>query len=96
VLRAGLRKRLGALWADGLRRVGEELFRRDDAFARQHGWETTVLRGGPGRRYRDPRFDDLCACTRCNGRGEIDREPCVPCAGTGRVRRTAAREGRLP
>jgi hypothetical protein len=96
VLRARLRKRVAALWADKLRRVGEELFRQDDAFARQHGWEITVLRGRPGRLYRDPRFDDLRACTRCNGRGEIDRKPCGPCAGTGRVRQAAAQEGRLP
>lgn len=96
MLRARLRKRLGALWADGLRRVGEELFREDDGFARQHGWEITVLRSGLGRCYRDPRFEGLCACTQCHGTGEIGREPCATCVGTGRVTRSATWEGRLP
>jgi hypothetical protein len=93
---AVLRKRLAALGANWLRRAGEALFRKDDALARQRGWQVTVLGRGLARCYHDPRFDVLSACPRCEGSGETGVEPCALCGGSGRVTRIAIREGRLP
>lgn len=93
---AVLQKRLTVLGANWIRRVGEALFREDDALARQQGWQVTVVSGGLGRRYRDPRFDALHACRRCDGSGETGSEPCALCGGSGRVTQIATWEGRLP
>ena len=45
-------------------RLTERLFAEPDARARRHGWQVTPTQGGFGRRYRDPRFDRLCAPAR--------------------------------
>jgi hypothetical protein len=67
-------------------RLGAQVFAADDAAARRLGWQVTAVRGGLGRRYRDPRFDGLVACSRCGGRGGRSRgAPCAACAGTGRI-----------
>jgi len=50
-------------------RVGDALFARADARARDCGWEVTRSRSGLHRTYRDPRFDLLHRCPRCNGAG---------------------------
>lgn len=33
------------------------LFAGPDKRAQAHGWQVSVIHGGLGRRYRDPRFD---------------------------------------
>jgi hypothetical protein len=71
-----------------IRRFGDWLFRADDARARQHGWQITVHPGGLARTYRDPGFDRFSRCPACDGTGTCpagEREPCTPCAGTGRI-----------
>jgi len=69
-----------------IRRFGDWLYRADDAFARQHGWQITVLRGGLVRVYRDPRFDRFRRCPACGGIGTSPGgESCAQCAGTGRI-----------
>ncbi len=68
-------------------KAGNRLFARDDQTARSHGWQVTARCGGLGRRYRDPRFDTLCACRECEGGGYVGGEPCAVCQGTGRVTR---------
>jgi hypothetical protein len=66
--------------------LGERVFAADDAAARRRGWQVTAIRSGLGRRYRDPRFDSLAACSRCGGRGRRSPgTPCAACAGTGRI-----------
>ena len=76
--------------------VGDRLFRRDDQWAIEHNWQITKRHGGLSRSYRDPRFDTLCACSRCTGSGGYPDEPCTACGGTGRVRLTASYpEGQL-
>lgn len=76
--------------------VGGWWFRADDRAAIQYGWQITTHHGGLSRSYRDPRFDTLHACLRCNGSGWRDEEPCAPCSGTGRVSRTVSSpEGQL-
>jgi hypothetical protein len=74
------------LAATPLRLIADRLFRNDDAQARRRGWQVTVLHGGSGRAYRDPRFDLLQACPAClgTGTGQQDQD-CDPCSGTGRV-----------
>jgi hypothetical protein len=67
--------------------VGGWVFQADDRTAIQNGWQITTHHRGLGRSYRDPRFDTLHACSRCNGSGERDDEPCAPCSGTGRISR---------
>jgi hypothetical protein len=44
--------------------LGKYLFAGPDARARDHGWQVSVIQGGLGRRYRDPRFDRFCAPAR--------------------------------
>jgi hypothetical protein len=68
-----------------LRRWGDRRFAMNDTEAYWWGWQITKTRGGLGRRYRDPRFDALAACTRCTGAGVRADAPCGPCLGTGRV-----------
>jgi len=64
----------------------QRLFAATDATARQHGWQIISLSGGLGRRYRDPRFDNLASCLQCRGSGaRVSGSPCQTCAGTGRV-----------
>jgi hypothetical protein len=45
-------------------RLGQHLFAGSDQRAGAHGWQVSVIHGGLGRRYRDPRFDRLCALAR--------------------------------
>ena len=67
-------------------RVGDALFARADARARDCGWEVTRSRSGLHRTYRDPRFDLLHRCPRCNGAGSTLRGvDCGRCYGTGRI-----------
>jgi hypothetical protein len=69
-----------------LRHGGDRAFAVTDAIARQHGWQIVATHAGLGRRYRDPRFDSLAACSRCGGRGSRSPgAPCAACAGTGRI-----------
>lgn len=76
--------------------VGGWVFRADDRAAIQYGWQITTHHGALSRSYRDPRFDTLHACPRCNGSGGRDDAPCVPCDGTGRVSRAVSYpEGQL-
>jgi hypothetical protein len=65
--------------------AGDRLFRTDDRTAIKNNWQITKRHGGLSRSYRDPRFDMLRACMRCDGSGGTRREPCGPCGGTGRV-----------
>jgi len=67
----------------------DRLFELNDAEAYWRGWQIIKARGGLGRRYRDPRFDTLAACSRCGGAGSRTGQPCSPCLGTGRARTEA-------
>jgi hypothetical protein len=67
----------------------DRLFEMNDAEAYWRGWQIIKVRGGLGRRYRDPRFDTLAACSRCGGAGSRTGQPCSPCLGTGRARTEA-------
>lgn len=76
------RQRLAA-W---IRALGERLFRDDDARAIRHGWQIETRRGGLGRVYRDPRFDQLARCPDCGGTGTGESGgPCRRCSATGRI-----------
>ena len=66
-------------------RVGRRLFSTSDRNAAQYGWDITVIQAGLGRSYRDPRFNDLHSCFRCDGSGETSNQSCFICGGTGRV-----------
>jgi DnaJ-class molecular chaperone len=67
-------------------RLGDGLFARSDARARDCGWEVGRSRSGLHRSYRDPRFDLLHRCVRCNGSGRNPQgSDCARCYGTGRV-----------
>jgi hypothetical protein len=77
--------------------AGDRLFTAADEEALRHGWQITRTRGGLGRRYRDPRFDSLAACPRCDAGDAIDRELCDSCASTARTTRAApGRKGGPP
>ena len=76
-----LLSRLGAL----PRHLGDRLFAMNDAEAYWRSWQITRTHGGPGRRYRDPRFDALAECPKCQGSGLTADQPCPPCQGTGRI-----------
>jgi hypothetical protein len=67
-------------------RVGDRLFRAEDACARQHGWQIAARRGGLARTYRDPRFDRFRRCVVCGGTGigPYD-QACHHRGGTGRI-----------
>ena len=67
------------------RRLGDRLFARNDAEAYWHSWQIITTHGGLGRRYRDPRFDALAECPKCQGSGLTADQPCPPCQGTGRI-----------
>lgn len=61
-------------------------FAATDAVARRYGWLVTSMRGGFGRRYRDPRFDMLATCPACRGIGFTALGfPCRNCGGIGRI-----------
>jgi len=82
-----------------LARIGEWAFAGTDAVARQHDWQIVRTHAGLGRRYRDPRFDSLAACSRCCGRGTTATgDPCLSCDGAGRivVARTGGSSPRTP
>ena len=87
-------------WRRGLHkcllRVGARLFASSDAAARRHGWQVTVRRGGLGRSYRDPRFDQLGRdSTTARGTGSPALRPTdgVTRHGTDRIRRGPAPRG---
>ena len=82
----GARIRIILDWlADLPRRFGDRWFAMNDAEAQWRGWQMTRVRGGLGRRYRDPRFDTLAECGRCRGAGLAAGALCVPCLVTGRT-----------
>jgi hypothetical protein len=67
-------------------RLGDTLFARSDARARDCGWEVSRSRSGLHRSYRDPRFSMLHRCVRCDGSGTNSHgTDCARCYGTGRV-----------
>jgi hypothetical protein len=68
-----------------LGRIGRAVFRKDDEFARQQGWQVQVGRFGLSRAYRHPGFGGLAGCPDCRGSGSRQRADCDRCAGTGRV-----------
>lgn len=68
-----------------MRRIGDVLFAPNDVEARWMGWEIASTHNGLGRRYRDPLFDKLTQCPRCEGAGISEGIPCLPCLGTGRI-----------
>jgi hypothetical protein len=79
-------KSLWRLLQRGTCMVGRGIFRSSDYQARQHGWQIVARHGGLSRTYRDPRFDDLAACTTCSGHGRnLGRVTCPDCRGSGRV-----------
>jgi len=45
-------------------RLGQRLFAEPDRQAQRYGWQVSVIRGGLGRRYHDPRFDRFSAPAR--------------------------------
>ena len=68
-----------------LRRCGDRWFAMNDTEAYWRGWQITKTRGGPGRGYRDIRFDTFAACAQCAGAGVWADTRCGPCLGTGRI-----------
>ena len=94
--RPGRRRGWGRIWtalaaavADCLsgysRRWGDRWYMANDEEACWRGWQTTRTHGGLGRRYRDPAFDSLAECSRCQGAGVRAEARCLPCQGTGRI-----------
>ena len=67
------------------RRLGDRLFVANDTEAYWRDWQITKKRGGLARRYRDPWFDMLAECPKCQGAGGTADLPCAPCLGTGRI-----------
>ena len=67
------------------RRLGDRLFVTNDMEAYWRDWQITKMRGGLARRYRDPQFDMLAECPKCQGAGVTADLPCPPCLGTGRI-----------
>lgn len=83
---AGLAVAVLLSWlAFGSRRLGDHLFTTNDTEAYWRGWQITKVHGGLGRRYRDPLFDTLAECSKCQGAVAGAGVSCVPCLGTGRV-----------
>ena len=81
---------------DYLVRVGARLFASSDAAARRNGWQVTVRRGGLGRSYRDPRFDQLgrdSTAARDTGSPAHRSMDGVARHGTDRIRRGPAPRG---
>lgn len=67
----------------------ERLFAGEDARARARGWEVSRRPGG-GRRYRDPRWDQVAECPECAGTGLDGVHVCERCDGRCTVRLDAA------
>ena len=67
------------------RRLGDRLFAMNDAEAYWRSWQMIRMHGFLGRRYREPRFDTLAECPKCQGAGLTADQPCPPCLGTGRI-----------
>jgi hypothetical protein len=67
------------------RRLGDRLFVMNDAEAYWRSWQTIRTHGGLGRRYREPRFDALAGCPKCQEAGLTADQPCPPCLGTGQI-----------
>ncbi len=68
------------------RHMTDRIFLVNDAEAYWRGWQIIKIHGGLGRRYRDPAFDTLAACSQCAGAGQgIEDMPCITCFGTGRL-----------
>ncbi|HZR52956.1 MAG TPA: hypothetical protein VFB06_26015 [Streptosporangiaceae bacterium] len=68
------------------RHMTDRMFLVNDAEAYWRGWQIIKIHGGLGRRYRDPAFDTLAACSQCAGAGQgIEDMPCITCFGTGRL-----------
>ena len=81
-----VRKTLSDQLRRGLEAIGSKIFRADDRRARDRGWQIIPRHGGLSRRYRDPRFDYLIACTACDGRGcHPSGDTCSACRGAGRI-----------
>jgi len=81
-----VRKTFPDLLLRGLSAIGSKIFREDDYWARDHGWQIIPRHGGLSRSYRDPRFDFLVTCMACNGRGCNPRGvTCSDCHGAGRI-----------
>jgi hypothetical protein len=78
------------------RRLADDLFLHDDLRAHARGWTVEPIFAGTGRRYRDPRFDDLHECATCSGIGYFGSETCRRCGGRGVIdtRTTTAVEPR--
>jgi hypothetical protein len=68
-----------------LRWIGQSWFRKDDEFARRHGWRIQHGRFGLSRTYHHPGFDSLGRCPDCQGRGVRGDVGCERCSRTGRV-----------
>jgi hypothetical protein len=82
VVRKTLRDRL----LRRLETICSKIFRAGDRRARDRGWQIIPRHGGLSRRYRDPRFDYLTACTVCNGRDcRPSGDTCSACRGAGRI-----------
>jgi hypothetical protein len=73
--------------------TGGRLFAKHDKEAAEHGWQIICRQRGLGRSYRDPGFDMLIPCPRCDGDGAAGAAPCRPCGGTGRTTRAALCQG---
>ena len=67
------------------RRLGDRLFAMNDAEAYWRNWQITSTHDSLGRRYRDPRFDALADCPKCQGPGLTADQSCPPCQGTGLI-----------
>ncbi len=67
------------------RRWGDRWYTPNDEEACWRGWQTTRTHAGLGRRYRDPAFDSLAECSRCQGAGVRADVRCAGCQGTGRI-----------
>ncbi len=64
--------------------ISDSAFAELDGFAWTQNWQ--VSRGLTGHGYRDPRFDALVKCSRCDGAGEEGAHiPCADCSGSGRI-----------
>ncbi len=81
--RAGRGGWIGRLIED----LEDRIFAADDARARARGWQVTRSPSGFGRRYRDPRWDLVSACSDCAGRGQTQAGGCATCSGRGTLRR---------
>ena len=70
-----------------LGRAGEVIFRADDEFARDQGWQVTTGRFGLSRTYRQPDFDRRRPVLPVLGPHPQGSAECEKSAGTGRITR---------